>query len=327
MRNNKSKIAFGVLGISLVLAGGIFIGRGFFKTNANSGLNVSENDKVNTFDLANNSANDMSDEELINKALSIIPGNIISKEYDYEMGRNLISFDIVDNNGIAREIELEVSTGKVYDIDYDYDNQGNRFINKSLFEVNKTFDECKEIALSKVNGVEVINYKEDADYGLFIYEFIVKSSDGNLYEVDVETKSGEVIKVEREDDYNPNSYNISKVIINSDTQSNIEVSQSDSSNTSTTLPESNVNTNQNTNQLTNNEDTLRQKVLSLYPGEVINYHKDYDDGVVEHKYTVKQSDGTVYKIEITESGYITDVDFEGKYVNGVFYDEDYYDYD
>lgn len=73
------------------------------------------------------------------------------------------------------------------------------------------------------------------------------------------------------------------------------------------------------------EAELRKIVLKKVPGDVVRVTKEWDDGILEYKYTIKKADGSVYKVEINSYGRITDIDFEGKYSGGKFYDEDYYD--
>lgn len=75
------------------------------------------------------------------------------------------------------------------------------------------------------------------------------------------------------------------------------------------------------------EAELRKIVLKKVPGTVLNVYKEWDDGILEYKYTIKKADGSVYKVEINSYGRITDIDFEGRYSTGKFYDEDYYDDD
>lgn len=75
------------------------------------------------------------------------------------------------------------------------------------------------------------------------------------------------------------------------------------------------------------EAELRKIVLKKVPGDVVRVTKEWDDGILEYKYTIKKADGSVYKVEINSYGRITDIDFEGKYSGGMFYDEDYYDWD
>lgn len=238
---------------------------------------------------------ELSLQQLREIALRIVSGTIVKQEYDYENGHRLIEFDIIDKNGIKREITLYASNGKVYDIDYDYDNKGNRFINKDLFEVNITFEQAQEIATKRVPGI-VLAHKQDADYGLFIYEFIIKSNNGAIYEVDVETKNGTVIKVEIEDDYNPYDYGVQSVSF----QGTI-TPQQDTQGNSTIIPQ---------NSAYKSEAEIRKIVLSQYPGIVLYVKQDWDDGMLEYEYKIQQSNGMIVEIEITATGWIKDVDYD-----------------
>lgn len=68
------------------------------------------------------------------------------------------------------------------------------------------------------------------------------------------------------------------------------------------------------------EKQLRDIVLGRFPGTVQRVKRDYDDGIMEYEYTVRMRNGVVVKVEITEYGYITDVDYEGQWKNGRYYD-------
>lgn len=70
------------------------------------------------------------------------------------------------------------------------------------------------------------------------------------------------------------------------------------------------------------ESELRNIVLKKYPGTVMRVKKDWDDGVLEIEYRIKQSNGVVVEVTINGYGYITDADYEGQYKNGIYYDWD-----
>lgn len=275
MKKSKMKLLSGVLSVALLASAG---------TIAYQSSNKSEAQAVTQ-------TTSLTIDQLREKALQIIPGTIVKEDYDYDLTKQVVEFDILDKNGIKREIELEVATGKVYDIDYDYDEQGNRFINQALFEVNKTYEESQAIALQRVPG-KVLNHKQDVERGLFVYEFIIQGNNGLIYEVDVETKTGSVIKLEIDDDYNPYKYNLGQVV----------------------LPQTQVPSTSTTNQTTGTPQTsteaqLRQQVLAKFPGTVIKFESDYDDGIMEYEYKIRQNNGKTVKVEINQFGYITDVDY------------------
>lgn len=70
------------------------------------------------------------------------------------------------------------------------------------------------------------------------------------------------------------------------------------------------------------EKELRKIVLKKHSGTVLRVKKDWDDGVIEYEYRIRQSNGVVVEVTINGWGHITDVDYEGQYKNGYFYEWD-----
>lgn len=293
MKRSKMKIAACIFSAAVLFA--VVGGQG------KSGENITV---VNATTQTQVASSELSLQQLRDIALKIIPGTIVKEQYDYENGHRVIEFDIIDKNGIKREITLYVSNGKVYDIDYDYDEKGNRFINKDLFDVKITFEQAQDIAVKRVPGT-VLAHKQDADYGLFIYEFIIRGNDGVIYEVDVETQNGTVIKVEIEDDYNPYKYGVQPVNLPgaSTTQQTTQTGG-----TTATTQASSTTTPQNSSY--KSEAEIRKIVLDKYPGTVIRVKQDWDDGMLEYEYKIQQSNGMIVEVEITATGWIKDVDYD-----------------
>lgn len=293
MKRSKMKIAACIFSAAVLFA--VVGGQG------KSGENITV---VNATTQTQVASSELSLQQLRDIALKIIPGTIVKEQYDYENGHRVIEFDIIDKNGIKREITLYVSNGKVYDIDYDYDEKGNRFINKDLFDVKITFEQAQDIAVKRVPGT-VLAHKQDADYGLFIYEFIIRGNDGVIYEVDVETQNGTVIKVEIEDDYNPYKYGVQPVTLPgaSTTQQTTQTGG-----TTATTQASSTTTPQNSSY--KSEAEIRKIVLDKYPGTVIRVKQDWDDGMLEYEYKIQQSNGMIVEVEITATGWIKDVDYD-----------------
>lgn len=314
MKNSKMKIVACIFSVALLF-----------------GVVGGQSGNSNNFSVANatqttttKQQTELSLEELKQKALQIIPGNIIKTKYDYDMmvGR-IVEFKIIDKNGIQREIELVASNGKVWDIDYDYDAQGNRFINQKLFTVKFSFEQAQQIALTRVPG-KVLAHKQDVERGKFVYEFMIQANSGGIFEVDVETETGTVIKVEREDDFDFYDYNLRPVsfstpeVVNTvsttNTTSQVATTPAPSANTpapAIPTPAPSYGSGQKS------EAELRKIVLGQVPGTVLHFYQDWDDGMIEYKYIIKTSSGAIVEVEILESGYITDIDFE----------DDYYDWD
>lgn len=204
VKKNRMKIVASIFSAALLVSAGSVISQrsDVTEVNAVTEASVASIPVTNQVNVVNTSTTArLSFDQLKQKALSIIPGTVVKYEYDYEDGVQIVEFEIRDNNGRKRDLDLVTSNGRVWDIDYDIDANGNRFINQSLFTVNKTFEQCQQVAAAQIQGGQVIAHKQDADKGKFIYEFIVKGSNGLFYEVDVETENGTVTKVELEDDF------------------------------------------------------------------------------------------------------------------------------
>ncbi|EIA29122.1 hypothetical protein SFB5_090G0 [Candidatus Arthromitus sp. SFB-5] len=233
----------------------------------------------------------LSFDQLKQKALSIIPGTVVKYEYDYEDGVQIVEFEIRDNNGRKRDLDLVTSNGRVWDIDYDIDANGNRFINQSLFTVNKTFEQCQQVAAAQIQGGQVIAHKQDADKGKFIYEFIVKGSNGLFYEVDVETENGTVTKVELEDDFDFYKYTQVSSTQQTTVQQPVQTPQV-----------------QQVASTNNGLETAKNVVLKKFPGATfLKIKQDWDDGVMEYEFTIKTKDGIVYDVEVVNN-WIKDID-------------------
>ena len=184
------------------------------------------------------------------------------------------------------------------------DANGNRFINQSLFTVNKTFEQCQQVAAAQIQGGQVIAHKQDADKGKFIYEFIVKGSNGLFYEVDVETENGTVTKVELEDDFDFYKYTQVSSTQQTTVQQPVQTPQV-----------------QQVASTNNGLETAKNVVLKKFPGATfLKIKQDWDDGVMEYEFTIKTKDGIVYDVEVVNN-WIKDIDYEGKYVNGIFYED------
>lgn len=316
MKNSKMKIAACIFSVALlfgVIGGQSGISNNFSVANATQTTTTKQQTELSL-------------EELKQKALQIIPGNIIKTKYDYDMmvGR-IVEFKIIDKNGIQREIELVASNGKVWDIDYDYDAQGNRFINQKLFTVKFSFEQAQQIALTRVPG-KVLAHKQDVERGKFVYEFMIQANSGGIFEVDVETETGTVIKVEREDDFDFYDYNLRPVSLPTSGVVNTVSTTTSSSQVATTPAPATTAPAPATSSPTpatsygsgqKSEAELRKIVLGQVPGTVLHFYQDWDDGMIEYKYIIKTNSGAIVEVEILENGYITDIDYE----------DDYYDWD
>lgn len=307
MKKNRMKIVASIFSAALLVAAGSVISQrsDVTEVNAVTEASVASIPVTNQVNVVNTSTTArLSFDQLKQKALSIIPGTVVKYEYDYEDGVQIVEFEIRDNNGRKRDLDLVTSNGRVWDIDYDIDANGNRFINQSLFTVNKTFEQCQQVAAAQIQGGQVIAHKQDADKGKFIYEFIVKGSNGLFYEVDVETENGTVTKVEREDDFDFYKYTQVSSTQQTTVQQPVQTPQV-----------------QQVASTNNGLETAKNVVLKKFPGATfLKIKQDWDDGVMEYEFTIKTKDGIVYDVEVVNN-WIKDIDYEGKYVNGIFYED------
>ena len=307
MKKNRMKIVASIFSAALLVsAGSVISQRGdVTEVNAVTEASVASIPVTNQVNVVNTSTTArLSFDQLKQKALSIIPGTVVKYEYDYEDGVQIVEFEIRDNNGRKRDLDLVTSNGRVWDIDYDIDANGNRFINQSLFTVNKTFEQCQQVAAAQIQGGQVIAHKQDADKGKFIYEFIVKGSNGLFYEVDVETENGTVTKVELEDDFDFYKYTQVSSTQQTTVQQPVQTPQV-----------------QQVASTNNGLETAKNVVLKKFPGATfLKIKQDWDDGVMEYEFTIKTKDGIVYDVEVVNN-WIKDIDYEGQYVNGIFYED------
>lgn len=313
MKKNRLKLAIGVISAAVL----------FTAVSAVQGNSV-KNSAVATAQVpvvGNIGVGSLSDQQLREIALKIIPGTIVKSKYDYENGHRLVEYDIIDKNGIKRDLTLFTSTGKVYDIDYDYDAQGNRFINQNHFDVKISYEQAQQIALSRVGGGQVLAHKQEADYGLFIYDFMVRANNGTLFEIEVETTNGKILKLKTKSHFDHHDYVVPPVILANNNVTTPVVPPT----TTTPVPSNPVPSTPNPSPSTSGfktEAQIRQVALSKYPGTVVYFEQDYDDGMMEYEYRIKQADGKVLEVKINALGWIEDVDYEGQYVNGIFYKYD-----
>lgn len=322
MKKNRVKLAIGVISAAALFTTVLAAKSDPVKNVATAQVSTTSN--VGNMVSNVNAAGSLSDQRLREIALSKVPGTITKMKYDYEGGQRIVEFDIIDRNGFKRDLDLVASTGQVWDIDYDYDANGNRFINQSHFKVNYSYEQAEKIALTRIPGT-VLAHKQEADYGLFMYEFIIRANNGAIFEVDVETQNGTVIKVEMEDHFNMSEYMLPPVNTAGST-SNVTTTPVTTTPAPAPAPVAPAPAPVAPSPYVpgggQSEAQVRKMVLSRFPGTVLYVKQDFDDGMMEYEYKIKQNDGTVVEVEATSGGWIKDVDYEGKYINGIFYEYD-----
>lgn len=63
-----------------------------------------------------------------------------------------------------------------------------------------TIQEAQRIALARVPG-QIIHVDLDMEHGVLVYEVFILSDQGRVFEVEVNAKTGRIMKVDQEDDW------------------------------------------------------------------------------------------------------------------------------
>lgn len=138
-----------------------------------------------------------------------------------------------------------------------------------------TEQEATKIALEKVPGTvdEVELENED---GLIVYEFEIVGEDGSEQDIEVDAKTGEIVKVEADDDEND------------------DFSQADLA-----------------KQAKITKDEASEKALEQVPGTVTEVELDDENGLVVYDVEINAEDGTQQSVEVdAKTGKIVNVELE-----------------
>lgn len=77
-----------------------------------------------------------------------------------------------------------------------YDNYYNN--QTPLYRQRLTMQQAQEIALQRVTG-QVLHVDMDMEHGVLVYEFFILTNQNRIYEVEINAKTGKIMKVEEED--------------------------------------------------------------------------------------------------------------------------------
>ena len=194
---------------------------------------------------------------------------------------------------------------------------------------------AKSIMLNKVPGANILEFSYDGDDKTPKYDgTLIK--DNYEYEVDVNAKTGQIIKFEKEAIFVPNNVNANNASTNNQqatTQQNTNINSNTNTNSNvttnkntTTNVNNNVTTNKNTSTTNNKyigEAKAKSIMLSKVPGATVrSFHFDIDS-TPEYEATLVK-DGYEYDISVNAlTGAIRE--FSKERIEA--YDDDRYDYD
>lgn len=161
-------------------------------------------------------------------ALQKVPGEIIQGELEMEEGKLVYSFDIKVADGKIMEVWIDAKDGKVLrasedtedddddnamggnskmdDDDEDESPEAKRAnIAKYSKDAKITMEQAKAIALKRIPGV-ITDEDLEKERGRLQYAFDIKSADGKVYDVEIDAKTGKILKavLDTEDDDDDN---------------------------------------------------------------------------------------------------------------------------
>ena len=174
-----------------VLAVAVLAGGGFTIANAQGQAALAKQAKI-------------TQDEAINAALEKVPGTVEEVELEDEKGTIVYEIELVSTDGTEHEVEVDAQTGEVLKVEADDDeNEEEDSQNQAKLakQAKITEDEAINMALEKVPGT-VNEIELEVENGTVVYEIKVLSTDGTEQEVKVDAQTGEVLKVEADDDEN-----------------------------------------------------------------------------------------------------------------------------
>ncbi|MEN1936778.1 PepSY domain-containing protein [Paenibacillus sp. 102] len=69
-----------------------------------------------------------------------------------------------------------------------------------MFRQRITLQQAKEIALKQVPG-QILHVDMDLEHGVLVYEIFILTPQNRLFEVEILAKTGKILKIEEENDF------------------------------------------------------------------------------------------------------------------------------
>jgi uncharacterized membrane protein YkoI len=148
-------------------------------------------------------------------ALKKAPGKIEEGELEKENGKLVYSFDIRTSDGMITEVQVDAKNGEIVSIekedaakeaaekkqdsqkdDDDEESDASQKANQAKYAkmAKITMDEAKAIALKEKSGT-ITDQELEKKKGRILYSFDVRTADGKVFDVEVDAKTGKVLKV------------------------------------------------------------------------------------------------------------------------------------
>lgn len=130
----------------------------------------------------------------VKAALSKHDGKIVKLEMKSEQKVSMYEFDIESVDGTAWDIECNVKTGKITEVEQEVKADDAKFV--ALAKVSEADAKATAIAAHTGNVVEV-EYELEPD-GKASYEFDIAEADGEEIKVEVDASTGKIVEVSYE---------------------------------------------------------------------------------------------------------------------------------
>ncbi len=154
-------------------------------------------------------------------AMQKAEGKIESAELERENGKTIYSFDIRNSKGTITEVQVEAFTGEIVSVqeenaqqeaaekrqdkqasdkrDDDEESDASQKANQAKYarEAKITMAQAKEIALKRVPGT-ITDQELEKEKGKLLYSFDVKDANGKSFYVEIDAKTGAILKVEED---------------------------------------------------------------------------------------------------------------------------------
>lgn len=116
------------------------------------------------------------------------PGKLMSLSSEIEDGKSQYEIDIQGQDGFGWEAECDAATGKINRIEREIRANAKEFKSKAKVRL----DAAIKIALDKYPG-DVLNTEYDMeDDGEISYEFVIRSNNGKMIEIEVDAVTGKL---------------------------------------------------------------------------------------------------------------------------------------
>ena len=154
-------------------------------------------------------------------ALKRVPGTIEDGELEKESGKLVYSFDIRTSDQMITEVWVDAKSGEVINVekedaakeaaeknedrmkrnkkDDDEESDASQKANQAKYakQARITMDAAKAIALKAKIGT-ITDEELEKKKGRILYSFDVRTADGKSFDVEVDAKTGKVLKVEED---------------------------------------------------------------------------------------------------------------------------------